>query len=450
MVLWLSNTPNVLDPVLWTEPFPLPSLGERNDFLSGSTYVKDSRVLAPESFAMSESGEVFASTSYGVVVVMDENGHWKSDLFFVGGFIYPDVKIEDCRTLALAGELAWSKETEKRCGRPLGLRLVESTLWVVCAYHGIFSIDVQTVSVSHQIAPAHIITLLPDSDPLAAKTPFFFNDVEVDGDIVYFTDSSYKNRRAENRQEVIDGAPRGRLLAFNRKTSSLHVLLCGLHFPNGLLKFKESLLMVESARFRVLKVDARQLLEEQQSLGRHHVRNCSEFGDTRTLILAGSQGLVTEFLNKIPGFPDNIRRGKGRQGPLLIGIATKSSKPFSLLWAAYQSVWLRVAIGRLVPMQWIEYLLPKFGMVMVIDPDDRQKLILQAPEGTVSFVSEAQIHPTTGALWLGTHHNPYSVAILTSSYGTQNCAQLSLHREVEICKSLFTEVFTSDLSVFVS
>ena len=59
---------------------------------------------------------------------------------------------------------------------------------------------------------------------------------------------------------MVDGAPRGRLFEYNRYTKQLTVLLCGLHFPNGVQLLQpssphsSSLLVAESARFRVLQV----------------------------------------------------------------------------------------------------------------------------------------------------------------------------------------------------
>jgi sugar lactone lactonase YvrE len=78
-------------------------------------------------------------------------------------------------------------------------------------------------------------------DPTALLPPKFFNDLDIidrttqagEERIVYFSDTSYKNTRSENRQEILDGSPRGRLFSFNIHRKELTVLACGLHFPNG-------------------------------------------------------------------------------------------------------------------------------------------------------------------------------------------------------------------------
>jgi sugar lactone lactonase YvrE len=67
---------------------------------------------------------------------------------------------------------------------------------------------------------------------------------------------------------VLDGAGRGRLLRWDPASGALETLLCGLHFPNGVQLLHqepgpegegESLLVVESSRFRILKVDLQAL-----------------------------------------------------------------------------------------------------------------------------------------------------------------------------------------------
>ena len=44
---------------------------------------------------------------------------------------------------------------------------------------------------------------------------------------------SYKHVRTQNREELLDAAPRGRLLRYDVKSKTMTVLLCGLHFANG-------------------------------------------------------------------------------------------------------------------------------------------------------------------------------------------------------------------------
>jgi hypothetical protein len=58
-------------------------------------------------------------------------------------------------------------------------------------------------------------------------------------------------------------------------------------------------------------------------------------------------------------------------------------------------------------MRYIEYLVPKYGLVLVIDKNGKIIKTYQDPSGTIASISEAQIHPKTGSLLLGSHSNSY-------------------------------------------
>jgi hypothetical protein len=96
-------------------------------------------------------------------------------------------------------------------------------------------------------------------DPIVFLPPKFFNDLDIidrttragEERIVYLSDTSYKNTRSENRREILDGAPRGRLFSFNVNRKQLTVLACGLHFPNGVQMLNDrEIILAESTRFR--------------------------------------------------------------------------------------------------------------------------------------------------------------------------------------------------------
>jgi hypothetical protein len=83
-------------------------------------------------------------------------------------------------------------------------------------------------------------------------------------------------------------------------------------------------------------------------------------------------------------------------------------------------------------MKWVEKIIPRAGLVLVVSNPKalldhgikgRSVVAAQTPgvvtlqdsSGRLAFVSEAQIHPSTGALWLGTHHNPTPLSILSAA-----------------------------------
>ena len=49
----------------------------------------------------------------------------------------------------------------------------------------------------------------------------------------------------------------------------------------------------------------------------------------------------------------------------------------------------------------------RYGMVLIVNHQGNITGSLQDSTGTMSWVSEAQRHPLTGDIWLGSHSNPY-------------------------------------------
>jgi len=139
-------------------------------------------------------------------------------------------------------------------------------------------------------------------------------------------------------------APRGRLFAFKSDKfhgdNMLRVVLCGLHFPNGVqllskgfLAKENTLLVAEAARFRILQVD----VSSSSALYRsnEHLQSCSENGSLRHL-LSAKAAAVGVFIDELPGFLDNIRVDNTNADRFFVGIGAPSVHPFSLLHWAYQ------------------------------------------------------------------------------------------------------------------
>jgi hypothetical protein len=254
----------------------------------------------------------------------------------------------------------------------------------------------------------------------------------ADGSIV-FTDSSYKNTRSENRQEIMDAAPRGRLLQYNLSTGILRPVLCGLHFPNGVEVHSEGeagskVIIAESTRFRLLLVDMG-ADEFAQDVANPLLTTCSEKGALYKYLEAGnelkklgsnmqpSSMAVSVFLSPVPGFADNIRVDSPpskhahlvdpTKKKFLVCLGTKESKPFSLVWFAFRSKILRQVIGKLIPMRYLELFTPRYGLVLVVDMNGEIVGSMQDPSGRIALVSEAHRHPATGDLWLGSHSESF-------------------------------------------
>lgn len=216
--------PNPLEPVLWTEPFALPALTgslASNSFLKAAKLYK--AINAPESIAIDDdNGDCFAGLSDGRVVRIDKNGNYLNDIYFNSALASSPTQnstlLEWCKREALDHNLPWNPKGEQSCGRPLGMRLISwndaKALLFLDAYRGLFLISMtksnDPISLEHLSGPDSTISspIDDDVDKTSLLPAKFYNDLDFDGkQTVYFTDSSYKNYRSQNREEVIDGAP---------------------------------------------------------------------------------------------------------------------------------------------------------------------------------------------------------------------------------------------------
>jgi hypothetical protein len=323
-------------------------------------------------------------------------------------------------------------------------------LYFLDAYHGLFCVDLATHEIVHLVTPKSVIDECSSgsSDPVSTLAPKFYNDLDISNvGIVYFTDSSYLHSRSHNREELLDGAPRGRLLEYDLRTRKLRTLVCGLHFPNGVQIYSQAsyspdsddqteadisadatstkLLVAELTRFRVLLIDtgasefsaaydgkAREADERVFSL----LRNCGESGSLDKAVhfpQVPARPAIKIFLDSAPGCLDNIREdiyfaskqpAESPQKRFIIGVGTTSVKPFPLLWHAFQYYFLRDLVGRFVSMQWVEKLVPKYGLALVLDEEGAIVTAWHDKTGrAVHLISEADRHPRTGDVWLGSH-----------------------------------------------
>ena len=342
-----------------------------------------------------------------------------------------------CHSQALSGELAWNCYNEKLCGRPLGLRVItilnSSLLFILDAYYGMFQYNISSQSVIHLFNSSTPPFDSPSSTNSSLDSkPLFFNDFDLQVTqqeknennfrIKFFlTDSSYRYMRCQNRQLIIEGSPTGRLFLYDTFTPfKLQLLVSDLHFPNGvqLLDDHNTLLIAESCRFRLIQIDTTRLLTYL-----HLKQEISH--SLPSLISNSSSSSVKIYLSSLPGFIDNIRSIPSNQLPpplsnlspsssisfpqyLTISLGTLACKPFSLLHTIYRSIWLRKVIGSIIPMRYLEYLVPSYGLVGILNVNTGAiDYSYHDPSGQTPLISQASIHPLTGDMWLGSHSNKF-------------------------------------------
>lgn len=123
-----------------------------------------------------------------------------------------------------------------------------NVLFVVDSSHGLLKVNTDTGQVDT------IVSSRTNSE----DTPYFnfCNDlVLLHNESIFFTDSSKKYKRSENRMEAIECRPNGQLLHYIPNSGMVHVAADNLHFPNGLCisTNKKYLLFAETTRARILR-----------------------------------------------------------------------------------------------------------------------------------------------------------------------------------------------------
>ena len=119
---------------------------------------------------------------------------------------------------------------------------------IICdAYYGLLSLNLKNRSIS---------TLITHEEGVDGIPFRFTNDVTIgEGNVIYFTDSSWKWKRKDSRYAVLEATGRGRVVSFNATTKQRTTLLAGLLIPNGLEISKDFsfLLVAETTSSRVTK-----------------------------------------------------------------------------------------------------------------------------------------------------------------------------------------------------
>uniref|UniRef100_A0A4W3H2Q9 Adipocyte plasma membrane-associated protein n=1 Tax=Callorhinchus milii TaxID=7868 RepID=A0A4W3H2Q9_CALMI len=339
-------------PLSYKEPPLLTGALEPNLKLRESERLFEGQLVGPESIA--HFGDVmFTGTADGQILKIQD------------GQIY---------SVARIGKLpCGTREDEPTCGRPLGIRVgPNGTLYVADAYYGIFKVNPLTGEVEMLVSTQKVIK---------GRRMAFVNDLTVtrDGRMIYFTDSSSKWQRRDNRYLVMEGTADGRLIEYDTLTKQLEVLMDDLRFANGvqLSPAEDYLLISETTMARIR---------------RYHTSGLRK----------GGQDI---FFDNLPGFPDNIRPSSS--GGYWVGMAILRPNPgFSMVDFLAPRPWLKKLIFKLFSQEMTMKFVPKYGLVLELDEDGSVRRSLHDPHGVVvPSVSEAHEHE--GYLYLGSYHAPF-------------------------------------------
>lgn len=259
---YLALWPVSVAPVAWQAPVDAGLVGvfAPNDRLATATRLALAGKTGPEDAVEGPDGRIYVSTHDGTVLRLDADGG------------SPEV-------FANTG------------GRPLGIAMhPNGDVIVADAMKGLVAID----------AEGQVTTLATQADGV----PIVYADaVDVASDgRIYFSDASTKfsagaigDTLEASKLDILEHGGHGRILVHDRRDGSTRVVAKGLEFANGVAlgPAQQWLWVCETGRYRVIRI-----------------------------ALDGS-GRIEPLASNLPGFPDNIRRG--RDGLYWVGLVSPRS-----------------------------------------------------------------------------------------------------------------------------
>lgn len=328
---YLLAWPVPIEPLAWEAPAAPARTGifAPNDRLRAVERIGRGEVDGPEATAIDGAGRVYTGARDGRILRLEPGA----------------------RTFLLHARTG---------GRPLGLAVsADGGLVVADAGKGLLA-----------VSPAGEVRVLATGQ---GGLPFRLTDDVVlarDG-TAYFTDASSRFGLGGEREDVLEHAGRGRLLAWRPRTGAVELLLSGLQFANGVALAEDEtyLLVNETGAYRI----------------------------TRYWLGGPRKGTAEPFLENLPGLPDNLTWSRERR----------------VFWVALFSP--RVpALDLLAPHPWLRKLVLRLPQVIQPQPR-RQAMALAVDEGgrVVEWLEDASASPFApvtsvrehgGFLWLGSLH----------------------------------------------
>ena len=329
LLLW----PVPADPVAWQASADAGHAGvhARNEKLAGLQHIDLGPDSGPEHVALGPDGRLYVAVASGNILRMAADGSGRE-------------------TFANTG------------GRVLGFDFdADGSLIAADAIKGLLS-----------ISPSGQITVLADA---FEGQPIRFADAVVvaDDGRIFFSDASTRFGPADwggtfeaSLYDFIEMSATGRVFEYDRSRRSLRLVAHGLAFANGvaLSADQRSLLVVETGRYRVWRIDT----------------------DAQALDLREATPKARVLLDNLPGFPDNLMRG--RDGRIWLGFAKPRSAAVD---AMAPHPFLRKMVLRLPRALWP--VPPAYGHVIAFTEDGRIVADLQDPSGAYAETTAATESP---------------------------------------------------------
>ncbi|RNA35311.1 adipocyte plasma membrane-associated [Brachionus plicatilis] len=335
---------------------PLEGGLKPNEKLTKAERVQEGVLVGPETIEFDKDGFFYTGLVNGQVVKVDSKNTSNIQLIAQMG----SLGYQYCKSVR--------EIPIKNCGRPLGLRLDKTgqNLYIADAYYGIFKINLQTKKLTSIVKA--------DDVRFGNKPMKLVNDLDLDGDLIYFIDSSFLRHVDSAIEEHIEANPRGRLFSYNQKTNEMNLLLDGLYFPNGLQLSpqKDFLLINENSMAKIIK-----------------------------FYLVGEKKGKVELFAFIPGFGDTIRLTQNKT--LLVPFA--SVRPSIL---DYLAEWpnLRNIMFKILNFKYLFKILPKYGLLAEYGMDGVAIRSWHDPKGVkIECTTAGAIYDNK--LYLGSFYNSF-------------------------------------------
>lgn len=334
----------------------------QNDLLQKAKYIAHKKMRGPECIEFSKDGEMYTGVMSGQIVRIDVATNSVETIVQIGD--------ETNTTLCSLENVKGHVPT---CGCPLGIRFHPNDpelLYVTDAFYGIVKVNVKTGKKT---------TVLSSNDPRFKDAPMkLTDDLDIDGDIIYFVDSSYEHTIDEAFAEFLEGVARGRLYSYNEKTDMLEFITGNLYFPNGmqLMPNKKEVLINEVNQARIIKVQ-----------------------------LNGTNKGSKEVFLDLPGHGDTIRLSK--HNTLLVPFVDKLN-PFLNYFGEYPLI--RSILVAIIDFEALIKIAPKYGFVAEYDLNGKALRSWHDPTGNVvNCATSLNVHENK--VYVGSYKDDYIAVI---------------------------------------
>ncbi|MFZ6722151.1 SMP-30/gluconolactonase/LRE family protein [Undibacterium sp. Ji49W] len=323
VLAYLLLAPVPINPVAWqATPFTGYSPPHaRNEKLAALKTIAIGDETGPEHIAMGPDGRLYAAVTSGAILRMQPDGSQREVWVNTGG-----------RVLGFMFDAA-------------------GNMIAADAFRGLLS-----------IAPDRQITVLADK---VGDSPILYADAVVvaKSGKMYFTDASQRFGARESGGtfhasvlDILEHSSTGRVLEYDPASKQTRVVAEGMCFANGLVlsEDEQQLIVAETGEYRIWKIS---IQASQLNLKRKPDKK-----------------LASILLRDLPGYPDNLMRG--RDGRIWLGLAKPRGAAIDSM---AEKPWLRSITLRLPRALWP--VPPAYGHVLAFNEGGKILVDLQDPSG---------------------------------------------------------------------